>query len=225
MGRGGAVRATRVCRARVNRRTRVELRISMKDFFVCFIQMFVAVDAIGVLPLFVALTEELTPRRKRTVVIQSVSTATIVAIVFLLAGPHILRLLAITVPDFMVAGGLLLFVIAMGHILGDRRHVGKSDFDTLGAVPIGVPLITGPAVLTTGLLLMSQHSVGVVILATAVNTVLAGMMFVAAGAIARLLGHAGVRTVSKIAELLLASIAVMMVRRGLFFMVREFMEK
>ena len=81
----------------------------MRDFWLCFVPLFVAVDAIGVLPMYLSLTEGLDPSRVRRVLLQSVATATAVALAFLGGGKALMTLLGITVADFMIAGGVLLF--------------------------------------------------------------------------------------------------------------------
>ena len=82
-------------------------------------------------------------------------------------------------------------------------------------MPVGVPLIVGPAVLTTVILLVDAHGLPVTMAATAVNVLIAGVVFWFAAPIHRVLGKGGAKTVSKLASLLLASIAVMLVRRAL----------
>jgi multiple antibiotic resistance protein len=186
----------------------------MKEFWICFVPLFVAVDAIGVLPIFINLCEGVPHNRRNVILTQSVFTAMLVAAAFLLVGRPLLALLGITVADFMVAGGLLLFVLSLSDLLSPEKTRKKVDADGIGAVPIGVPLITGPAVLTTCMLLVNQHGVEVTMAAVVVNVLLAGLIFWFAAPITRFLGHAGTRTLSKIASLLLASIAVMMVRKG-----------
>jgi multiple antibiotic resistance protein len=87
--------------------------------------------------------------------------------------------------------------------------------ETLGPVPIGVPLIVGPAVLTTLLLLAREYGFIYTAIATVINILIAGMIFLLSELIMRLLGGSGTKIVSKIASLFLAAIAVMMVRKGL----------
>ena len=112
--------------------------------------IFVAVDAIGVLPIFIGLTNGLPPAKIRRVVYQSVLTAAVVALSFIAAGTWILRLLGITIADFMIAGGLMLFAISLNDLLTAEKSRRMVDPTSLGAVPLGVPLITGPAVLASG---------------------------------------------------------------------------
>jgi multiple antibiotic resistance protein len=186
----------------------------MKEFWLCFVPLFVAVDAVGVLPLFMTLTKDIEEKNIPSVILQSVITAIIVAFLFLLAGRALLNLLGITVADFMIAGGILLFVISINDILSTEKTMMHADPESLGAVPIGVPLITGPAVLTTSILLLDGHGFVLTSAAILVNVIIAGMVFLFSKFIHGLLGKAGSKTFSKIASLLLASIAVMIVRKG-----------
>lgn len=189
--------------------------MDMKQFWLCFVPLFVAVNAFGVLPLYLTLTSGLGRYEIRRVLVQSVVTASIVALVFLFVGQALFRFLGITVADFMVAGGTLLFAIAMGNLLGGRQSERRIDPKSLGAVPIGVPLIVGPAVLTTILLLAEQHGHLPTVMATVLNILIAAVIFLLSHKITDFLGKAGTATVSKIASLILAAIAVMMVRKGI----------
>lgn len=186
----------------------------MKIFLLCFVPLLVAVDALGVLPIFIGLTEGLTNSQQRKVLIQSLLTASVVALVFLEVGPAILLALNITVSDFMVAGGILLLAISLNDLLTGEKRQRLVDPETLGAVPLGVPLITGPAVLTTSVLLANVHGTMMTALALLANIGIAGAIFWFAHPITRILGNAGTMILSKIASLFLATIAVMLIRRG-----------
>jgi multiple antibiotic resistance protein len=157
----------------------------------------------------------LAPSRVPRILLQSVITATVVALSFLAVGMAVFRLLGITMADFMVAGGILLFALSMFDLLTVGGSHAREDVETLGAVPLGVPLIAGPALFTTSLLLLQQYGLAATGAAIIVNIAIAGLLFRAAGAIYRVMGNAGAKTVSKIANLLLAAIAVMIIRKGL----------
>jgi multiple antibiotic resistance protein len=187
----------------------------MKSFWLCFVPLFVAVDAVGLLPLFINLTEGIEKKHVRKIILQSMITALAVAVVFIAVGTAIFQLLNITVADFMIAGGTLLFVISIRDILAGEKKIGIVDLDSVGAVPIGVPLITGPAVLTTSLILIGEYSAVITALAIAANILIVGGMFYIAPLINRVLGRTGAKAVSKIINLLLAAIGVMIVRRGI----------
>jgi multiple antibiotic resistance protein len=187
----------------------------MKSFWLCFVPLFVAVDAIGVVPLFLTLTEGLDERRRRAVILQSVVTAGTVAVAFLLFGPALLMSLGISVSDFMIAGGLLLLALSLADLLTGGKHHRQTDPETLGAVPIGIPMITGPAVLTTCILLGQTHSRWLTASAALLNIGLAGIAFLFAAPITMKLGRTGTKSISKVASLLLAAIAVMLIRKGI----------
>jgi len=187
----------------------------MNDFWLCFVPLFVAVDAVGVVPIFVSLTEGLEAKRLHAVIFQSVATASIIAVAFLVFGPALLAFLGITVPDFMIAGGILLLVISLNDLLAGEKRQRQADVESLGAVPLGIPLITGPAVLTTCILLANTYGKLITALAVVVNIAIAGIVFWFADPITRRFGRTGARSVSKVASLFLAAIAVMLMRRGI----------
>ena len=187
----------------------------MGIFWLCFVPLFVAVDAFGALPFFATFTAKLHRPKIQRLIWQSMATATAVALLFLAVGRAVLRLLNITIADFMVGGGLLLFALSLHDLLSTQTERQRLDPESLGAVPLGVPLIVGPAVLTTVLLLMNEHGLFPTVIATVLNIFLAGVLFWFSDAILRGLGKAGIKTVSKVASLILASIAVMMVRKGI----------
>ena len=191
----------------------------MIKFWLCFVPLFVAVDAIGALPVFMSLTEDLDRSQIRRIILQSVVTAMVVVLIFLAIGKFILRLLGITVADFMIAGGVLLFVISLSDLLAVEKKQYRVDPESLGAVPLGVPLIVGPAVLTTIILLVSEYGIVATVSATIMNIFIAGLVFWLSEPINRVLGKVGAKTVSKLASLLLAAIAVMMVRKGIMMFV------
>ena len=191
----------------------------MYNFWLCFVPLFVAVDALGLLPVFMGLTQELPRARIRRIIFESVITAMIVALAFLFIGKGILTLLGITVADFMIAGGALLFVLSLSDLIAAEKRRIQMDQEEVGAVPLGVPLMVGPGVLTTTILLINQYGMIPTVSATIVNIVIAGMVFWMSGSINRILGRAGTRTISKLSSLILAAIGVMMVRKGIMLLI------
>ena len=193
----------------------------MEKFLLCFIPLFIAVDAIGILPIYLGLTEGLDSERRRRIVLQSIITASAVAIIFLMVGPFLLQLVGVGVSDFTVAGGVLLLVISLSDLVTGEKLQRMVDPETLGAVPIGVPLISGPAVLTTSVLFANQYGYIPTALALILNIAIAGIIFSMAIPIERFLGHAGSKILSKISSMFLASIAVMLIRRGIIEVVEK----
>lgn len=178
-----------------------------------FIPLFVAIDIIAVLPLFLSLTRELSVRRQRRVVRDSVITALLVGIVFIAMGEGIFSILGITNDDFKIAGGLVLLVFAVLELIrrneNRRQPAGKP-----GIVPLGVPLIVGPAVLTTLIVLVDHYGITVTVIAFLLNLLIVWLVLSKSAAVIAVLGEGGIIAISKVMALLLASIAVMMIRIG-----------
>ena len=191
----------------------------IKNIVLAFIPIFVAVDAIGVLPIFVSLTRGISRKEKSTIVRQSIITALCVAIAFIFLGKGVFRLLGISIGDFMVAGGIVLFCIAIIDILNSekRRRIPSKE---LGAVPIGTPLIVGPAVLTASLIIIAEYGLLATLISVFINVLLAGLIFSFSQILIKILGEAGSKALSKVMALLLAAIAVMMVRKGILHFLR-----
>ena len=188
-----------------------------RRFLLTFIPIFVAVDAIGNIPLFISITEGLSKKQRHKIVIDSVTTATALAVVFMLAGKWVLRLLNITIADFQIAGGVLLFVIAARLLLPGSHKAGLTnghDRDA-GVFPLGTPLITGPAVLTTTLIMLDTFGPLATYVSLAVNILIVWVALARADFFIKIMGIAGTRAFSKVMYILLAAIAAMMVRRGI----------
>jgi len=185
-----------------------------RDILLSFISIFVAVDAIGVLPIFVSLTEGMAPSERAKVVVQSMLTALCLAVGFIFLGKAVFDILGITIGDFMVAGGAILFCLAITDIINPVKK-RRTPSEQLGAVPLGTPLIVGPAVLTTCLVIISQYGLPATLISVLVNILLAGMIFRLSSVLMKVLGEAGSKALSKIMSLLLAAIAVMLIRKGL----------
>ena len=185
----------------------------LRDILLSFIPLFVAVDAIGVLPIFVSLTEGLTKSEKTKIIIQSMFTASLLAIGFIFIGQLVFKLLGITIGDFMVAGGAVLFCIAIIDLVNPTKERRIPD-KNLGAVPLGTPLIVGPAVLATSLLIITEYGMLPTVISVIANILVAGLIFSGSFWLIRVLGEAGTKALSKIMSLLLAAIAIMLIRKG-----------
>ena len=186
----------------------------LKNIFLSFIPLFVAVDAIGVLPIFVSLTEGMEQKARSKVILQSMLTAAGLAIGFVLVGKLVFKFLGITMGDFMIAGGAILFCLAIIDMVSPTKE-RRIPSPELGAVPLGTPLIAGPAVLTTSMLVVSQYGIVPTVVSLLTNILLAGLLFKLSFVLMKFLGVAGTKALSKITSLLLAAIAVMLIRKGL----------
>jgi multiple antibiotic resistance protein len=186
----------------------------LRNILLSFIPVFVAVDAIGVLPILTSLTEGLDERQKDRIIVQSMLTAACLAVGFIFLGKLVFRVLGIALGDFMIAGGAILFCLAIIDIVNPVKERRKPAED-LGVVPLGTPLIAGPAVLTTSMLSVSEYGLIATVVSVVVNILLAGLIFRSSLLLIGILGEAGAKAMSEVASLLLAAIAVMLIRKGL----------
>jgi multiple antibiotic resistance protein len=146
-------------------------------------------------------------------VLEATMTAAAVGIGFLLVGDAILSFLGVSVGDFQVAGGLVLLVLSVYDLLHPELPLRQPGAHP-GVVPLGIPMIVGPAVLTTLLTVARTHGYRVTLIAFALNLVIVWAALRWASVIGRVLGEAGSRAISKVFSLVLAAIAVTFIRQG-----------
>lgn len=190
----------------------------LQEFGLTFLPLFVAMDAITVVPILLPLTQDMQPKERQRVIRLALVTALGLGLGFVAIGKGIFVFLGITVNDFLIAGGLFLFLLAAKEMLTGKMFEAQASVgvDMMGVVPIGTPLVVGPAVLTTLLILIDRYNIIIVIVAFVINLLLAWLFFAQANRLVKLLGQSGIRATTKIMGLFLAAIAVKMVRDGIF---------
>lgn len=207
---------------------------SFDAFVAAFLPLFVALNIPGVLPLYIGMTESLEARARRALLLRAMTVAVVLALLMLFAGEVIFRTLGITVHDLRVGGGLILLVLSITDLVfGDlrKRRGGNGDADEhdadasnaheLAVVPLGIPLIIGPAAITT--ILVTQGQFGLVLTLTSILVNMA-LVYAAFAFGPRLLARFGAgfsKAVAKVASLFLAAIAVAMIRAGIVGMLAQ----
>ena len=185
-----------------------------------FIPLFVATNIFMLLPIFISITKEMTKVKRKVVVRDSILTAIIVSFLFIALGELIFRILGITTDDFKIAGGTVLLVFAVRDLVHSGEERIKPDIK-VGVVPIGVPLIVGPAVLTNILLLVDHYGIVPTIISLILNLLIVWISLINAERIISVVGRGGIIGVAKVMALLLASIAIMMIRIGVVNIVQN----
>ena len=183
-------------------------------FIMTFIPIFMAVNSFGNLPLYFSLTEGMKPKDRQKVISNSIIVASIIAILFIFFGNILLRLMNVQVPDFRIAGGILLLVLAIHLLLPgeDKRAHPTTD---VGVFPLGTPLITGPAVLTTVLVMREAYGLIPTVVSIVMNMLIMWLVLWKADYFIKVLGKGGSRALAKVSDIFLAAIAVMMIRMGI----------
>ncbi|MGI9374087.1 MAG: MarC family protein [Hyphomicrobiales bacterium] len=201
-----------------------------------FATLFVVIDPIGLIPMFIALTSGADAAAQRKVAVKAVFTGTIVLALFAFAGEAALNALGISLPAFRIAGGLLLFIIAVEMLFEKRTerrqrnvaeanaeaHHDKADafVDDISVFPLGLPLIAGPGAIASIILLMSQFKGDIAAQAT-VFGVLVGVLlltlilFVTASRFAKYVSPEITKAFTRVLGMILAALAVQFVLTGL----------
>lgn len=190
------------------------MEFSLDILLLAFIPLFVAIDIIGTAPIFLGFTHDVSNYQRKQLIIQALITAFVVAVVFLISGKAILRFLGITINDFRIAGGLVLLVLSIHDILSSSEDRRKPSGD-IGIVPLGIPLIMGPAALTTILILSDTFGYLITVFSLLANFIIILLVLFNAKWVTKLIGEGGSKAFAKIASLLLTAYAIMMIREGI----------
>ena len=175
--------------------------------------MFIAVDPIGLTAIFLALTEDESDHEKKKTALLSSIAAFIVGVFFLFAGKPIFSVLGIEMGDFKIGGGLLLVTLSMYDMINPGK---RRQSDSVSAiVPLGVPFITGPAVLTTLIFLDDNYGIIPTLISFSLIIFMVFLAFRLSKWIGRMIGIEGIRGFGKLISILLSAYGVMMIRRGL----------
>ena len=187
------------------------------------------IDPVGLAPMFAALTHGGSPAYKRRMAIKGTALAAVVLLVFVVTGDALLRALGISLAAFRIAGGVLLFLLAIDMVFA--RHSGlrsttvreqeeaehKKD---ISVFPLAIPLIAGPGAMTTVLLTVASdtHTLGA---SLALLAVLAAVLLLTLGSlllaprIMQLMGETGANVITRILGIVLAALAIQFVLDGL----------
>ncbi len=190
----------------------------MPDWFnqslLTFVPLFIVIDSLGNLPIIISLSGDMTKFQRRKMIHIAAGTAAGVGLIFLFFGQFILNIMGISVGAFAIGGGLILLILSSKYILTGRM-VNAVKEEMVAVVPIGTPLLVGPATITTLLLLAGQYPIYIVLISFVLNILVAWIFMMLGNRIAGFMGIGGLRAVSNIFNLLLAAIAVTMILRGL----------
>lgn len=199
-----------------------------------FLLMFVTIDPVGVTPMFAALSAHLSGPARHTAATRAVLLAAVILVVFGLVGDDLLIALGIGLPAFRIAGGGLLFLLAIDMVFA--RHSGlrfttQNEFHEaehrpdISVFPLAFPLLAGPGALTTILLLTAGHEgepvmLGVVMGCLVLVLLLTWVALRLTGPLLRVLGETGANVIGRLLGLLLAALAVQFIVDGVMAVLR-----
>ena len=174
--------------------------------------LFIVTDPLGLVPIFMALTQGATPNERRAIFSRATFAGFMLLLLFAFAGTGILSLFDITPSDFKIAGGILLLVIALRIV--SEAHYGEPGGGRAGVVPLAVPLLVGPGAITTTIVLLRTYKLPVTLGAVVITFALSFLIFRYANVLYRYLGRTGSDIIARIMGMLLAAIAIKFIRQG-----------
>lgn len=198
-------------------------------FLSAFVTFFVVIDPPGCAPIFAGLTMGTDDAHRRAMAVRSVLVAAVILLVFALLGEPLLRTLGISLDAFRIAGGIMLFLIALEMVFEkrtQRREERAQDvashpeqYDDISIFPMAMPMIAGPGSIASVMLLMQRShgwaAHGAVMAAMALNLVLMLVALLAAGPLMKFLGYKVEAVITRLLGVLLAALASQFVIDGL----------
>ena len=189
----------------------------MNDLFSAVVTLFLIMDPLGNVPVFLAVLKNVPAERRRRIVVREVLIAYAVLLVFLLIGDHALHVLHIEQETISIAGGIVLFLIALRMIFPQAGSFGETTEGEPLVVPLAIPLIAGPSAMAALLLLQRADPGGTANLWLAMTIAwgLTAAILVAAPFFYRILGERGLTAMERLMGMVLVMISVQMLLDGL----------
>src|SRR5919109_464091 len=178
------------------------------------IALFVVIDPIGIVPLFIAITENKRKEERKAVSKVAVITAGVLLIVFAVAGTQILSIFGITIFSFMIAGGVLLFIVSIELLTHGAWRFGGTVSGESGVVPLAFPLLAGPGAITSVIISFQAAGLVVTIFSIAIAIGITYIILLLVNPIYRVLGRRGSMIITRVFAVLVAAIAVQYIVKG-----------
>jgi multiple antibiotic resistance protein len=185
------------------------------DLAKTIIVLFIIVDPFGNIPIFAALTKDMDQKQCRKTFNTASIVSFVVLLVFALLGQVIFSVFNISIDSFEVAGGILLFIIAIRILISGGSHEYVDSPESIGAVPIAMPLLVGPGAITTSILSLQQYGAAVTTLAILVVILLTWVILRYIGVVYQVLGKTGSVVIARAMALIIAAIAIQYILVGL----------
>lgn len=178
------------------------------------IALFVVIDPIGTVPLFIAITKNMQKGERKAVSKIAVITAGVLLIVFAVAGTQILSIFGITISSFLIAGGVLLFIVSIELLTYGAWRFGGTVPGESGVVPLAFPLLAGPGAITSVIISFQAAGLIVTILSIAIVIGVTYIILLLVNPIYRVLGRRGSMIITRVFAVLVAAIAVQYIVEG-----------
>jgi multiple antibiotic resistance protein len=192
----------------------LDLVLFISEFSKAALALFIIVDPFGNIPIFVGLTENVQDAQKKKVYNTATIVGVILLLVFAFTGTGILSLFGLSIYSFEVAGGILLLIIAIRILISGSTQENVESPESIGAVPIAIPLLVGPGAITTTIFNIQQYDTIIAILAVLVVMAVTWIILRYISRVYKFLGKIGSLVIARVMALLIAAIAVQYILTG-----------
>jgi multiple antibiotic resistance protein len=186
----------------------------LSELFKAIIALFIIVDPIGNIPIFVGLTDTMEDNQRKRIFNVATIVALILLLVFSFAGQEILNLFGLSIYSFEVAGGILLLIISIRILISNGSHEHPESPETLGAVPIAMPLLVGPGAITTTIFNIQTYGIYIAVVSVVAVLAITWVILRFMNNIYRFLGKTGSLVIARVMALLIAAIAIQYILTG-----------
>lgn len=183
------------------------------DLVKAIIALFIIVDPFGNIPVFIGLTETIPENQRKKLYNTAILVGVILLLVFAFTGQEIFTIFDLSIYSFEVAGGILLLIVAIRILIGGMREKAESP-ETLGAVPIAIPLLVGPGAITTTIFNLQTYGIVTTILSVIIVLALTWAILRFINQIYRFLGKTGSLVIARVMALLISAIAIQYILTG-----------
>jgi len=187
----------------------------LPDLIKSFISLFVVVDPFGNIPIFIGLTEKIDGEKRKKIFNTATVTSFILLLAFALVGKEILNIFGITLESFMIAGGILLLIIAIRLLVVGEWEEHDLSPESIGVVPIAVPLLAGPGAITTTIINLQSYGILITIFSVIFVFIIVWLTLRFIEPIYKVLGKNGSVVIARVMALLIAAIAIQYIIEGL----------
>jgi multiple antibiotic resistance protein len=178
------------------------------------IALFIIVDPLGDIPIFMGLTDKMPDGSRKKVYNTATLVGFVLLLIFAFTGQEILNIFDLSIYSFEVAGGLLLLIIAIRILISGSMHENVESPESIGAVPIAIPLLVGPGAITTTIFNLQAYGTLTAILAVVIVLSLTWVILRFINQVYRVLGKTGALIIARVMALLIAAIAVQYILTG-----------
>ena len=188
------------------------------EFAKAFLAMFIIIDPLASVPVFLGLTRKATEEQKNAAAREAVLVAGLALVLFILIGMPTLELMGISFPSFKVAGGIVLLIVGVYSILGIPFSEAKKELD-VAVVLLAVPMITGPGAMSMAIIISKEQGILIAILASLLAVLVTWAVLRFASSLTRAFGTRGLEIYSRLFGLFVVALAIQFISEGIRAMV------